>query len=94
MATLSVWLLYPIDFYLINLKLGPRKRLVYVMELVYVMATLCDTLLYYFSSLVIYPNSANRPNSSRANYFKVEGPGARTIRSENRTRKTMFSKME
>ena len=46
MATLSVWLLYPIDFYLINLKLGPRKRLVYVMELVYVMASLCDRLLY------------------------------------------------
>ena len=47
MATLSGWLLYPIDFYLINKKRGAKKKLVYVMELVYVMATLCDRLLYY-----------------------------------------------
>ena len=57
MATLSVWLLYPIDFYLINLKLGPRKRLVYVMELGYVMATLCDRLLYLPSFPPSYPSA-------------------------------------
>ena len=55
MATLSGWLLYPIYIYLINKKGGGKKKATLSQKLFYVMATLCDILLYYAGGIFRSP---------------------------------------